>query len=163
MGQLKAQAGIAKQQFDSYVSEQKKAQKAAAIKSKKTYDDAISYWNDPTNKSALNAKGAYRTEEEIRNDPRKKQEIKDAGFNISDFIDGMYSAESNGEVRSKRESIQKYNKNQNVKIMLLNSFKKHLSQQPRKQIKSLIQSGNLPGLRLLLEGRLKWYRLLLNQ
>jgi hypothetical protein len=106
MGELKAQAAYAKKQYNSSTT-------SSGVK-KKTYDDAISYWNDPTNKSALNAKGAYRTEEEIRNDPRKKQEIKDAGFNISDFIDGMYSAESNGEVRSKRESIQKYNKNQNV-------------------------------------------------
>jgi hypothetical protein len=45
MGQLKAQAGIAKQQFDSYVSEQKKAQKSAATKAKKkTYTDALAYF-----------------------------------------------------------------------------------------------------------------------
>jgi hypothetical protein len=49
MGQLKAQAGIAKQQFDNYVSEQKKTQKAAATKAKKkTYTDALAYFNDPT-------------------------------------------------------------------------------------------------------------------
>jgi hypothetical protein len=117
MGQLKAQAGIAKQQFDSYVSEQKKAQKAAATKAKKkTYDDAISYWNDPKNKEALGTKGVYRTEQEIRNDPRKQQEIKDAGFNIDDFINGMYSAGTKGDSRSKREYEQKSKKNnQNVK------------------------------------------------
>jgi hypothetical protein len=117
MGQLKAQAGIAKQQFDNYVSEQKKVQKAAATKAKKkTYDDAISYWNDPKNKEALGTKGVYRTEQEIRNDPRKQQEIKDAGFNIDDFINGMYSAGTNGDSRSKREYDQKSKKNnQNVK------------------------------------------------
>jgi hypothetical protein len=117
MGQLKAQAGIAKQQFDNYVSEQKKAQKAAETKAKKkTYSDAISFWNDPTNSEALRSKGVYRTEQEIRNDPRKKQEIKDAGFNIDDFIDGMYSAGTKGESRSKREYDQKSNKNnQNTK------------------------------------------------
>jgi hypothetical protein len=117
MGQLKAQAGIAKQQFDNYVSEQKKAQKAAETKAKKkTYSDAISFWNDPTNSETLRSKGVYRTEQEIRNDPRKKQEIKDAGFNIDDFIDGMYSAGTKGESRSKREYDQKSNKNnQNTK------------------------------------------------
>jgi hypothetical protein len=116
MGQLKAQAGIAKQQFDSYVSEQKKAQKAAETKAKKkTYSDAISFWNDPTNSEALRSKGVYRTEQEIRNDPRKKQEIKDAGFNIDDFIDGMYNAGTKGESLSKREYDQKSNKkSQNV-------------------------------------------------
>jgi hypothetical protein len=117
MGQLKAQAGIAKQQFDNYVSEQKKVQKAAATKAKKkTYDDAISYWNDPKNKEALGTKGVYRTEQEIRNDPRKQQEIKDAGFNIDDFINGMYNAGTKGDSRSKREYDQKSKKNnQNVK------------------------------------------------
>jgi hypothetical protein len=116
MGQLKAQAGIAKQQFDSYVSEQKKAQKTAETKAKKkTYTDAISFWNDPTNSETLRSKGVYRTEQEIRNDPRKKQEIKDAGFNIDDFIDGMYNAGTKGESRSKREYDQKSNKkSQNV-------------------------------------------------
>jgi hypothetical protein len=118
MGQLKAQAGIAKQQFDSYVSEQKKAQKAAETKvKKKTYSDAISFWNDPTNAEALRKKGVYRTEEEIRNDPQKQEAIKALGFSdIDKFIDGMYNAGTKGESRSKREYDQKSNKNnQNTK------------------------------------------------
>jgi hypothetical protein len=118
IGRTTVQAKVAKQKFDNYVSEQKKAQKAAETKAKKkTYSDAISFWNDPTNAEALRKKGVYRTEEEIRNDPQKQEAIKALGFSdIDKFIDGMYNAGTKGESRSKREYDQKSNKNnQNTK------------------------------------------------
>jgi hypothetical protein len=109
IGKTKAQAEFAKQAFNDYVSKKKKES------TKKTYNDALDYWNDPANKEALRAKGVYRTEQELRNDPRKRQEIKDAGFTIEDFIDGMYSAGTEGDSRSKREYDQK-RKTQNFDV-----------------------------------------------
>jgi hypothetical protein len=104
MGQLKAQAGIAKQQFDSYVSEQKKAQKAAETKAKKkTYTDALSYFNDPSVKDAIKKDGAYKIANDIKNDPQKQADIKAQGFNVDDYINAMYSAVSDGKFRSQRE------------------------------------------------------------
>ncbi|ULT55391.1 hypothetical protein L1999_20125 [Neobacillus drentensis] len=110
MGQLKAQAKIAKASYDDYVSEQKKKS------SKKTYSDAVSFWNDPTNSDELRKKGMYRTEEEIRNDPQKQEYIKSQGYTVDEFIDAMYNAGTKGDSRSKREYNQKSKKNnQNTK------------------------------------------------
>jgi hypothetical protein len=104
MGQLKAQAGIAKQQFDSYVSEQKKAQKAAETKAKKkTYTDALTYFNDPSVKESIKKDGAYKIANDIKNDPQKQADIKAQGFNVSDYLDAMYNAVSDGKFRSQRE------------------------------------------------------------
>jgi hypothetical protein len=104
MGQLKAQAGIAKQQFDSYVSEQKKAQKAAETKSKKkTYTDALTYFNDPSVKDSIKKDGAYKIANDIKNDPQKQADIKEQGYNLSDYLDAMYNAASDGQYRSQRE------------------------------------------------------------
>jgi hypothetical protein len=104
MGQLKAQAGIAKQQFDSYVSEQKKAQKAAETKAKKkTYTDALTYFNDPSVKHSIKKDGAYKIANDIKNDPQKQADIKAQGFNVSDYLDAMYNAVSDGKFRSQRE------------------------------------------------------------
>jgi hypothetical protein len=104
MGQLKAQAGIAKQQFDSYVSEQKKAQKSAETKAKKkTYTDALAYFNDPSVKAAIKQDGAYKVANDIQNDPQKQADIKAQGYNLSDYIDAMYNAASDGQYRSQRE------------------------------------------------------------
>jgi hypothetical protein len=104
MGQLKAQAGIAKQQFDNYVSEQKKAQKAASTKAKKkTYTDALTYFNDPSVKAAIKQDGAYKVANDIQNDPQKQADIKAQGYNLSDYIDAMYNAASDGQYRSQRE------------------------------------------------------------
>jgi hypothetical protein len=107
MGQLKAQAGIAKQQFDNYVSEQKKAQKAAATKAKKkTYTDALTYFNDPSVKESIKKDGAYKIANDIKNDPQKQADIKAQGYNLSDYIDAMYNAASDGQYRSQREYSQ---------------------------------------------------------
>jgi hypothetical protein len=102
MGQLKAQAGIAKQQFDNYVSEQKKAQKTAATKAKKkTYTDALTYFNDPSVKESIKKDGAYKIANDIKNDPQKQADIKAQGYSVSDYLDAMYNAVSDGNfVRS---------------------------------------------------------------
>jgi hypothetical protein len=101
IGTLKAQAAYAKKSYSDYQEKQQK----------KTYDDALSYWNDPTNKEELRKKGVYRTEQEIRNDPRKKEEIQSQGYSIDEFIDGLYSAGTEGDSRSKREYNQKAKNN----------------------------------------------------
>jgi hypothetical protein len=104
MGQLKAQAGIAKQQFDNYVSEQKKAQKAAATKAKKkTYTDALTYFNDPSVKESIKKDGAFKIANDIKNDPQKQADIKAQGYSVSDYLDAMYNAVSDGKFRSARE------------------------------------------------------------
>jgi hypothetical protein len=104
MGQLKAQAGIAKQQFDNYVSEQKKAQKAAATKAKKkTYTDALTYFNDPSVKESIKKDGAFKIANDIKNDPQKQADIKAQGYSVSDYLDAMYNAVSDGKFRSQRE------------------------------------------------------------
>jgi hypothetical protein len=104
MGQLKAQAGIAKQQFDNYVSEQKKAQKTAATKAKKkTYTDALTYFNDPSVKESIKKDGAYKIANDIKNDPQKQADIKAQGYSVSDYLDAMYNAASDGKFRSQRE------------------------------------------------------------
>jgi hypothetical protein len=97
MGQLKAQAGIAKQQFDSYQS------KAKAASKKKTYTDALTYFNDPSVKAAIKQDGAYKVANDIKNDPQKQADIKAQGFNVSDYLDAMYNAVSDGKFRSQRE------------------------------------------------------------
>jgi hypothetical protein len=107
MGQLKAQAKIAKSSYDNYVSEQKKAQKAAETKAKKkTYTDALSYFNDPSVKNAIKKDGAYKIANDIKNDPQKQADIKAQGFSVDDYINAMYSATSDGKFRSQREYSQ---------------------------------------------------------
>jgi hypothetical protein len=112
MGQLKAQAGIAKQQFDSYVSEQKKQQKAAETKAKKkTYADAVDYFKqnkDAVYKDSVTGKdvslsqdGGYRFANYIKNNPTEMQRLKDAGFNKDDIVNAIYNAASDGKFQSK--------------------------------------------------------------
>jgi hypothetical protein len=111
MGQLKAQAGIAKQQFDTYVSEQKKAQKAAETKAKKkTYTDAVDYFkqnkdavykDSATGKNvSLSQDGGYRFANYIKNNPTEMQRLKDAGFNKDDIVNAIYNAASDGKFQS---------------------------------------------------------------
>jgi hypothetical protein len=98
------QIGASKVQADLAMDALKKARQEALKKSeKKTYQDAIGYWNDPINKESLKKDGAYRRANDILNDPIRQAEIKDQGFNVSDYIDGMYYAASDGKIRSQRE------------------------------------------------------------
>jgi hypothetical protein len=108
IGQSKANADFAKQQYDERIKQQKaeikKQEKAAKTK---TYDDAVNYWSDPKTKKDLLGRGVEKTENDILNDPRYKAQIKAAGFNnLSDFIDAMYNAVSNGSALSKRQFKQ---------------------------------------------------------
>jgi hypothetical protein len=156
MGQLKAQAGIAKQQFDSYVSEQKKAQKSAETKAKKkTYTDALAYFNDPSVKAAIKQDGAYKVANDIQNDPQKQADIKAQGYNLSDYIDAMYNAASDGQYRSQREygqytsNLAKTTKSDNaakdkayqdkygmtIRITTI-PYKNHNKMLPRKQVRN---------------------------
>lgn len=92
IGQLKAQAEIAKQRYNDTHTKSGKL--------KKSYNDAAEYW-----KSAdLGGKTPYQMEQEIRNDPSLQQRIKDEGYSsIDDYIDGLYAGTSGGKYRSSRE------------------------------------------------------------
>lgn len=96
---LKQQASFAK---TDYLKRLQKAQQEA-LKPKKSYFDAVDYWNDPSNKNSLKQQGAYRVAEDIKNDPSKQAELKAQGYNVSDYIDAMYNAASDGKYRSQRE------------------------------------------------------------
>lgn len=105
VGTTKAQAAFEK---DAYAARLKAAEKAAkeaerAAKNK-TYDDALNYWKSNTDK--IREQGAARNAENIRNDPRLQEQIKAEGYKVDDYIDAMYAAVSDGEVRSEREYKQ---------------------------------------------------------
>jgi hypothetical protein len=103
-GALKVQANLAKQDALKRLTKlQNASQKAAKNKS---YNDAVAYWSDPTNKTSLQQKGAYRASQDILNDPNQQKAIKDAGYNVNDYIDAMYNAASDGKFRSAREYNQ---------------------------------------------------------
>jgi hypothetical protein len=111
MGQLKAQAKIAKSSYDNYISEQKKAQKAAETKAKKkTYADAVDYFKQNKNavykdsvtgkNVSLSQDGGYRFANYIKNNPTEMQRLKDAGFNKDDIVNAIYNAASDGKFQS---------------------------------------------------------------
>jgi hypothetical protein len=98
------QIGESKVQADLAMDALKKARKEAETKaSKKTYQDSIAHWSDPLNKARLKKDGAYRVANDILNDPNQRADIEAQGFDVSDFVDGMYYAASDGKVRSQRE------------------------------------------------------------
>ena len=97
IGRLKVQGEKAK---TDYLAAVKLKQQAAK---NKTYNDALSFWNDPTNKETVKKAGATRVANDILNDPNKQSEIEAQGFKVSDYIDAMYSAASDGKFRSQRE------------------------------------------------------------
>jgi hypothetical protein len=99
MGQLKAQADYAKSTYNRSSSSSSSGTKSK----KKTYTDALAYFNDPSVKAAIKQDGAYKVANDIQNDPQKQADIKAQGYNLSDYIDAMYNAASDGQYRSKRE------------------------------------------------------------
>jgi hypothetical protein len=94
------QIGYSKVQADLAMDQLKKQREKAL---KKTYQDAIGYWSDPINKESLKKDGAYRRANDILNDPTKQADIEEQGFNVNEYIDGMYYAASDGKYRSQRE------------------------------------------------------------
>jgi hypothetical protein len=94
------QIGYSKVQADLAMAQLKKQREQAQ---KKTYQDAIGYWSDPLNKNSLKKDGAYRRANDILNDPTKQADIEAQGFNVNEYIDGMYYAASDGKFRSQRE------------------------------------------------------------
>lgn len=92
--------GRSKVEADLAMSALKKQREKAL---KKTYQDAIGYWSDPLNKESLKKDGAHRRANDILNDPTKQADIEAQGFNVGEYIDGMYYAASDGKFRSQRE------------------------------------------------------------
>jgi hypothetical protein len=54
-------------------------------------------------KAAIKQDGAYKVANDIKNDPQKQADIKAQGYNLSDYLDAMYNAASDGKYRSQRE------------------------------------------------------------
>jgi hypothetical protein len=92
--------GRSKVQADLAMKALKQQQERAT---KRTYQDSINYWNDPLNKASLKKDGAHRRANDILNDPTKQADIEAQGFNVNEYIDGMYYAASDGKFRSQRE------------------------------------------------------------
>lgn len=104
IGQLQAQAEIAKQQYNQRIKES----------NKKSHEDALGLFEGSVyNQNAeheleemiKNPKknGAARNAEAIRNDPSLQEAIKRRGVSVNEFIDAMYNAASGGQFRSERQ------------------------------------------------------------
>jgi hypothetical protein len=107
IGRLKTEASFAKKSyFEALREAERQRKKAEREAQKKTYNDALSYWNDPENKKKLKQEGADRWANEIRNNPLLQEEIKRNGFKITDYINALYAAASDGKFRSEREYKQ---------------------------------------------------------
>jgi hypothetical protein len=107
IGRLKTEASFAKKSyFEALKEAERQRKKAEREAQKKTYSDALSYWNDPENKKKLKKEGADRWANEIRNNPLLQEEIKRKGFKITDYINALYAAASDGKFRSEREYKQ---------------------------------------------------------
>lgn len=104
IGQLKAQAEIAKQQYNQRVKESKKKSYADAqsVFENSVYNEEVEKQLDDMIKNPKK-NGAARNAENIRNDPALQQAIKNRGLKVNEFINAMYNAASGGQFRSERE------------------------------------------------------------
>ncbi|RVP93680.1 hypothetical protein, partial [Sinorhizobium meliloti] len=134
IGRTRAQADIAKQEYNARVKEAERARKEAEkAAQKRTYNDALAYWSEPQNNAILRREGAARNAENVRNDPRLKAAVKEQGFNLDDYIDAMYAAVSGGQFRSERE-FKQFAKTQQKETNRKPTFEEQLSQYGKRTV-----------------------------